>query len=120
MVANVDVNSQPCITVYPLTIWESIEADLLANTRNIGPIAQASRYLLTSATEVEMDASGRILLPANTRDKLNGEKKAVIAGAGKKFEIWREQDWRREHGLGEERLRDPEVLQELVGGIANI
>jgi MraZ protein len=40
-----------------------------------------------------MDASGRILLPATLREFCHLDKRVVLIGQGKKFEIWDEATW---------------------------
>jgi MraZ protein len=54
------------------------------------------RLLLSSAYQVEVDRSGRILLPPNLRQflALNGE--AVLVGQGEYFEIWTPGEWGRQ------------------------
>jgi len=51
------------------------------------------RLILSSAYQVEVDRSGRILLPQNLRQflALNGE--ATVVGQGEYFEIWAPSEW---------------------------
>ena len=48
------------------------------------------RRLVGSATAVEPDGSGRILLPPSLRDVTGLEKRVVLLGMGSRFEIWNE------------------------------
>ena len=48
------------------------------------------RRLVGSATAVEPDANGRILLPPSLRDVTGLEKRIVMLGMGSRFEIWNE------------------------------
>jgi MraZ protein len=52
------------------------------------------RLVLSNAYQVEVDKSGRILLPQNLRQflALNGE--AIAVGQGEYFEIWTPSDWK--------------------------
>jgi len=54
------------------------------------------RLLLSSAYQVDVDRSGRILLPQNLRQflALNGE--AILVGQGEYFEIWTPTEWGRQ------------------------
>jgi MraZ protein len=54
------------------------------------------RLLLSSAYQVEVDKTGRILLPQNLRAflALNGE--AIVVGQGEYFEIWTPSEWGRQ------------------------
>ena len=47
--------------------------------------------LVGAATPVELDGSGRVLVPASHRNAAGIEKKAVLLGMGSKFELWSEQ-----------------------------
>ncbi|MBT8069185.1 MAG: division/cell wall cluster transcriptional repressor MraZ, partial [Gammaproteobacteria bacterium] len=48
------------------------------------------RRLVGSATAVEPDGSGRILLPPSLRQVTGLEKRVVMLGMGNRFEIWNE------------------------------
>lgn len=89
----VTVDRDHCLLVYPLPEWEIIEAKLndLPSLNNQARLLQ--RLLIGHATELDMDAQGRILLPAMLRDFAGLKKKAVLIGQGKKFEIWDEGTW---------------------------
>jgi len=85
-----------CLVVYPRPVWEDVEQQLndLPNssrtTRNI------QRLYIGYATDIELDGTGRMLLPAELRDYANLDRKAVLIGQGKKFELWDEQTWQAE------------------------
>jgi MraZ protein len=46
--------------------------------------------LVGSATALEPDGSGRILLPPSLRQVAGLEKRVLLLGMGKRFEIWDE------------------------------
>jgi MraZ protein len=54
---------------------------------------RAQRMLIGHATDLEMDSSGRILLPQILRDRAELDKHVALVGQGKKFEIWSGQNW---------------------------
>jgi MraZ protein len=56
------------------------------------------------ATEVDMDANGRILVSRELRDFASLEKNAILIGQGNKFELWDEATWndKRDAWLNEE------------------
>ena len=89
----VTVDQDHCLLVYPLPEWEVIEEKLI----NLPSLNKQSRLLqrllIGYATDLEMDAQGRILLPAMLREYAGLKKKAVIIGQGKKLEIWDEDSW---------------------------
>lgn len=49
------------------------------------------RKLVGSAAEVDIDASGRLLVPISQRNAAGIEKKAVLLGMGERFELWSDQ-----------------------------
>ena len=50
--------------------------------------------LIGHADDCEMDANGRILLPATLREFANLSKKVVLVGQGDKYEIWDADQWK--------------------------
>ena len=82
-----------CLLLYPFPEWEPIEQKLNA-LPSFDPLSrQMQRLLVGSATDVEMDGAGRILLPALLRERARLDKDVVLLGQGKKFEIWNAADW---------------------------
>ncbi|HHO58911.1 MAG TPA: division/cell wall cluster transcriptional repressor MraZ, partial [Thiotrichales bacterium] len=81
------------LLVYPLPEWEIIEAKLIELPSLNTQARLLQRLYIGHATELEMDAQGRILLPAMLREYAGLGKKTVLIGQGKKFEIWDESVW---------------------------
>ena len=57
------------------------------------------RLMVGHAAEIEMDSSGRILIPKELREFAKLTKQAMLVGQGNKFEIWNYDDW----NIGRER-----------------
>jgi MraZ protein len=92
MVVTVD-RSDACLLLYPLPEWEDIERKLV-RLGNLNPQARRlQRLLIGHATEVELDANGRILIPPPLREFANLDKRVALTGQGNKFEIWDETTW---------------------------
>lgn len=89
----VTIDRDHCLLIYPLPEWQEIERKLMKlpsfnrETRNL------QRLLVGHATEVEMDAQGRVLLPPALRDFAKLDKHTVLIGQGNKFELWDEERW---------------------------
>jgi MraZ protein len=62
------------------------------------------RVIFGRAKPVELDASGRVLIPDFLRDFAHLGDEATIVGTGEYFEIWNAEDW-TEHL---EKVADPE------------
>lgn len=54
------------------------------------------RRILGSATQVEMDNSGRVLIPDFLRRKAGLERELVLVGQGAYFEIWSPLEWTKQ------------------------
>ncbi len=89
----VTVDRDHCLLVYPLPEWEVIEEKIIALPTFNKQARLLQRLLIGYATELEMDAQGRVLLPAVLRDYAGLQKKAILIGQGKKLEIWDEDTW---------------------------
>jgi MraZ protein len=104
-----------CLLLYPELEWQKIEASL-QRLPSFNPAARRiQRLLIGHATDVDLDAQGRILLPLELRSYAVLQKQAVLIGQGNKFEIWDETIWqsRREKWLEEESNHIDELPDEM-------
>lgn len=92
LVATIDLHS-PCLLLYTMDEWEVIERKLMS-LPNMDPQARlVQRLLLGHASEMEMDAQGRILLPSLLREHAKLDKNVILLGQGNKFELWSQDAW---------------------------
>jgi MraZ protein len=106
---------EKCLLLYPLAAWEEIESKLAA-LPSFNPAARRiQRLLIGHATETELDTHGRILLPPLLREFAELNKRAMLVGQGKKFELWDDQLWqqRRAEWLDEESQPEDELPEEV-------
>ena len=92
MVVTID-SEEKCLLLYPATIFSSIEKkinDLPSFTKNHRRI---QRLIIGHAEDLELDSSGRILLPKPLRLVAEMSKKITLIGQGEKFEIWSDDIW---------------------------
>lgn len=89
----VTVDRDGCLLIYPLPEWERVEQDVADLPSMQKGVKEFKRLLLGYATELDLDAQGRILLPAPLRDVAKLDRHAVLAGQGNKFELWNEEAW---------------------------
>ena len=84
-----------CLFLFPATEWKKI-ADKITQLTIFKADARAiSRHLFSSASEVEFDKQGRILIPDYLRKSANLKKSVVFAGVFNRIEIWSEDEWNR-------------------------
>jgi len=106
---------EKCLLLYPMAIWEEIEAKLAALPAFDPQARRIQRLLIGHATETEIDSQGRILLPPLLREYAGLEKRVVMVGQGRKFELWDEGHWqaRRQSWLAETAGREGDLPDEL-------
>lgn len=92
LVITIDI-AEKCLAIYPLPEWEIIQQKLDALSSFNPRTAMVKRLLMGNATDVEMDSNGRLLIPTKLRKHANLDKKVVMTGQGKKFELWDEETW---------------------------
>ena len=92
LVVTID-HADRCLLVYPLPTWEDVERKL-AKLPTMDPQARAlQRLMIGHATDVELDAQGRLLIPPNLRDYAGLTRDVVLSGQGVRFELWDEAAW---------------------------
>ena len=92
MVVTIDPRER-CLLLYPLAEWEAVQGRLEALSNMKRPARVLQRLLIGHATDVDVDGSGRVLLPPMLRDFASLSKKLVLLGQGNKIEIWSEELW---------------------------
>lgn len=85
-----------CLVIYPEPQWLTI-ADQVAGLSDADSRVRAlKRRFLGQAVEMELDGSGRILVPTELRDLIGLDKKAMLVGILHRFELWAEDAWQAE------------------------
>ena len=83
----------PCLCVYPLPEWELIEAKLRELPSLREETRRLQRLLIGNAVDVELDGSGRFLVPPRLRAHAGLDKHAMLVGVLNKFQLWNEDAW---------------------------
>ena len=95
IVLTVDTQA-PCLALYALPEWERIEADVQALPALNPAVKRFQRLVLGYASDLQLDNSGRVLVPPALRDYAKLEKRAVLVGQGNKLELWSDDLWQQE------------------------
>ena len=82
-----------CLLVYPVDAWEPIQSRLMALSSFNDKIRNLQRLLVGHADDVEIDGSGRILVPPALRAYASLDKHVVLVGQGHRFELWGHAQW---------------------------
>ncbi len=110
----VTADPSKCLLLFPLADWEPIEKKLNSLSSFNAQTRSLQRLLVGNAADMELDVSGRILLPAMLREFAGLDKSVVLVGQGVKFELWNESRWQEQMDLALT-FRDAEMPAELDG-----
>ena len=114
LVVTIDTEEK-CLLIYPQPEWEDIQRKVEALPSFNVAVRRVQRLLIGHATDIQMDASGRVLLTPPLREYAELEKKGVLLGQGSKLELWNEAHWisRRDAWLTDSGLEIPDELRSL-------
>ncbi len=80
---------EPCLDMYPCHVWEEMVAKLRAGLNMFDrKHAAFLREFHRGVQEVEMDASGRVLLPRRLLEEVGIDKDMVFAAQDSVIQIW--------------------------------
>ena len=79
-----------CVFLYPLDVWEEIEAQLREKNQFVAANRDFVRTIAMWADELTLDGQGRVALPKNLLEfaGLQTSSKALIIGAFDRIEVW--------------------------------
>lgn len=84
-----------CLFVYSRSAWETLAKRLQGLSLVQAETRGFSRFMLSGAAEIEVDAAGRILLPDHQKDFAGLSRRVVFAGVSDRVEIWDAERWAR-------------------------
>ena len=117
LVVTIDTEERSLL-IYPVNEWEEIEAKITSLPTFDPRARRIQRLLVGHATDVEIDGSGRILLPAALREYAGLEKETVLIGQGKKLELWSKASWEGTRDEYLEQVNDESQLSEQIMSIS--
>ncbi len=74
-----------CLMIFPSPEWQTVSSRIAAWSNEA---LAWKRFYLGSATEVEMDSAGRLLIPVELRSSMGIHKDATLVGMETYFELW--------------------------------
>jgi MraZ protein len=84
-----------CLFIYPKKAWEKEAANIARHSTGTAAGRGYSRFLLSGASEAEVDSAGRILVPDYLKKFAALRTKTVVAGVSERVELWDEEAWDR-------------------------
>jgi MraZ protein len=85
-----------CLLLYKYPDWQNIENALFRLPSSNPAVRKMQMILQGHATDVEIDGNGRILIHPSLRPVVNLDKKIMLVGIGRRFEIWDLSVWEAE------------------------
>jgi len=82
-----------CIALYPVSRWEELILKLNDLSTFKKPTRDFRRVLLSMATELEIDASGRVLFPSALREYAGIDQEVTLIGLEDHLEVWDSTRW---------------------------
>jgi MraZ protein len=106
---------ETCLLLYTAAQWQVIEDNLQKLPSFNAAARRIQRLLIGHATDIEVDANGRVLVPTVLRNYAKLEKDVVMIGQGNKFEVWNKELWelKREQWLAEESSQTDGLPEEM-------
>lgn len=101
-----------CLYVYSRKAWEKEARSYAADVNGSAARRGLARLFLAGSSEVEVDRTGRVLIPEHLKSFASIREKAVIAGVFERVEIWEEDAWKKYTAAIE---RDAETFAETPG-----
>ena len=79
---------ESCLALYPLNEWQAISAEINQLNEFVKKNREFARYFYRGASELELDSTGRILLPKRLLDYAGIDKDVILSAWSNKIEIW--------------------------------
>lgn len=83
-----------CLSIYTMDRWEEKSNELAAGKAS-DELRDFERRIYPSASEVELDGQGRMVIPVKLRAYARLETEVTIAGVRDHFEIWNRALWQQ-------------------------
>ncbi len=81
-----------CLSIYTMKRWEERSTELVEG-KSSDELRDFERRIYPSASEIELDSQGRMIVPPKLRAYAHLESEATIAGVRDHIEIWDRASW---------------------------
>ena len=111
-------HTDKCLLVYPLDEWLKVEKILMSLPNINRRVRNMQRLILGHAAELELDAQGRLLLPAPLREYAGLDKKAVLVGQANKLELWDADSWEAARAAWLQEAQDDAEVNDILNQVS--
>jgi MraZ protein len=105
-----------CLALYPFNEWQKISAEVNQLNMYVKKNREFARYFYRGATELELDAAGRLLLPKRLCEYAAVDKEIILSAWSNKIEVWSKEKF---EALMNDEPSDFSILAEEVMGKLN-
>jgi MraZ protein len=102
------------IFMFTVKEWETIAEKLASNSMLQADNRSFNRFMFGGAVEVDVDGSGRILVPDFLKDRAGLKKNVAVIGVSNRVELWDEKKWAAYKSVVE---KEADQLAEKLGGV---
>lgn len=85
-----------CLLLYPQPAWAPIRAQIMTFSSFDKQASLWKRLLVGFAQDMELDATGRLLVAPELRNFAGLEKDVMLVGQGSHFELWSLNAWEKQ------------------------
>ncbi len=105
---------QPCLELYPMSEWNSMMQKVNKLNRFVKKNNDFIRRFTAGVKVIELDGTGRLLIPKDLHSFAGISKEVVLASVGNIIEVWDKQ--RYEKAIDDATVDFAELAEEVMGG----
>jgi MraZ protein len=107
---------RPCLVLYPMPEWDRTERMLARLNRFVEKNMEFIRRFTSGATPLELDGSGRLLLPKALMDDPKLGKDIKLVGLGDRIEVWSKDTYT---SMRREKVDLTALAEDVMGSLGN-
>ncbi|MCI1751371.1 MAG: division/cell wall cluster transcriptional repressor MraZ [Flavobacteriales bacterium] len=107
---------KPCLVLYPQSVWDSTNRMLSRLNRFVEKNMDFIRRFTAGATHLELDSSGRLLLPKALMDEPKLGKELKLVGLGDRVEVWSKAGYAQ---MRKQKVDLSALAEEVMGSLGN-
>ncbi len=92
LVATISI-TDTCLFIYPRPEWEEMEVKIARMSTFNKDTRRLQHLLIGNARDLDLDGSGRVLIPQELRDYAKLDKKVTLVGQSHRLELWDTESW---------------------------
>ena len=108
---------QPCLELYPMKEWNAVMAQINGLNRFVKKNNDFIRFFTAGVKKIELDATGRLLIPKDLMAFSGIQKEVVMSSAVSIIEIWDKEKY--ENAIDEAAVDFADLAEEVMGTVNN-